>query len=121
MANAVLDALQEYSDVVEEDFEKIVKKVAQEGRKTLKSTSPRGTGTWKGHYAGHWSVKQERKGNGKFSYTIHNRGKYQLTHLLENGHANRGGGRTPAITHIKPVEEWCIDECEDRIKKELGG
>lgn len=121
MADAVLEALQEYVDEAEDDLKDVVGKVAKEGRKKLKATSPRGTGTWRGHYADHWSTTYEREGNGKFKYTIHNRRKYQLAHLLEFGHANRDGGRTPAIEHIKPVEEWCVEECEDRIKKELGG
>jgi hypothetical protein len=47
-------------------------------------------------------------------------GTYQLAHLLENGHARRGGGRNvDAIVHIKPVEEWAIKEVEARIREKV--
>ena len=47
--------------------------------------------------------------------------KYQLAHLLEKGHAKRGGGRTKAMPHIAPAEENAVKELENDIKKALGG
>ena len=52
--------------------------------------------------------------------TVHGGPKtYPLAHLLENGHAKRGGGRTAPIVHIKPVEEWAIEEVQKTIKEEV--
>ena len=51
----------------------------------------------------------------------HSPKKYQLAHLLEKGHAKRGGGRTKAMPHIAPAEENAVKELENDIKKALGG
>ena len=120
LADAILKELEEFNDLTEEEFEKIAREVAKEGRKKLKETSPKGSGSRKGHYADGWTVKYERKGNGKFEFTIHNRKKPGLTHLLEKGHQLQQGGRVRAIPHIKPVEEWCNEEFERRVKQRIG-
>ena len=120
LADAVLGALKEFNNLTEEEFEEIAKEVAKEGTKKLKATSQKGEGSRKGHYADGWSVKYERTGNGKFNFVIHNRKKPGLTHLLEKGHQLWQGGRARAIPHIKPVEEWCNEEFERRVKERLG-
>lgn len=120
LADVILKELEEFNDLTEEEFEKIAREVAKEGRKKLKETSPKGSGSRKGHYADGWTVKYERKGNGKFKFTIHNRKKPGLTHLLEKGHQLQQGGRARAIPHIKPVEEWCNEEFERRVKERIG-
>ena len=47
--------------------------------------------------------------------------KYQLVHLLEKGHAKRGGGRTKAQLHIAPAEQNAVKQLESNIKRALGG
>ncbi|KAK9680615.1 hypothetical protein QE152_g38973 [Popillia japonica] len=59
-----------------------------------------------------WSVTSQGSFT-KPSFVVHNKKKPGLTHLLENGHALRQGGRARAIPHIKPVEEQCIKEYEE--------
>ena len=121
LTEEVIKALNEYKDVAEEDFEEVAKSVAKEGAKKLKATSPRGSGKGrKGHYANGWGVTYERKGNGKFRFTVHNKKKPGLAHLLEKGHQLRQGGKAKAIVHIKPVEEWCNEEFEKRTEERLS-
>lgn len=121
LTKAIMDALIEYNDVVIEEFEKIAKEVAREGTKKLKKKSPRdsGTGGDKGHYYTGWAVKHINYGNGKFGFTVHNKKKPGLTHLLEWGHQMRQGGRARAFPHIKQVEKWCAEEFERRTEAML--
>lgn len=89
----------------------VIPKVAKDAAKKLKAESPKGP---KG-YAKGWTVTVET-GRMRVGAKVHGKhGTYQLAHLLEHGHANRGGGRTAARVHIKPVEEWAINEAVDRI------
>lgn len=86
--------------------------VAKESVKKLKQTSPIGKS---GDYAKNWKKKNE-KGRMKVICTVYGADPtYRLAHLLEKGHAKRGGGRTDGIEHIAPVEAWAMDEVVDRF------
>ena len=45
--------------------------------------------------------------------------EYALSHLLEKGHANRGGGRTEASVHIAPEEQKAAEKLAERIENLL--
>lgn len=119
LVKEVMNELKTYEKLSVTELEKITKKVAQEGRKKLIESSPRGKGSRKGHYADGWTVSAVKKGTDKFEFVVHNKKKPGLTHLLENGHVLRQGGRAEAIVHIQPVEEWCNEEFERRVKERL--
>ena len=120
LADAILDELKKYSDEATETLHNTAREVAKDGAKSLKSTSPRGRGSIKGHYADSWYVKTERPKKSKSSNIIHNKMKPGLTHLLENGHQSNLGGYVEGITHIKPVEEWCNAEFQKRVEAKIG-
>ena len=100
----------------------VVQEVAREAVKRLKKESPRSdTKGHSGTYAKGWTYKVE-KGRVRVGATVYGKpGTYQLAHLLEHGHAKRGGGRTNGIEHIKPVEEWAVGEVVDRTIERLEG
>lgn len=54
---------------------------------------------------------------------VYNKDRGHLTHLLEFGHAKRGGGRTRAFPHIAPVNdrvpEIFVDQFTDLLAQAL--
>lgn len=112
LTKEIARALQEYSTEVEEGLEEAKVEVAKDTVKRLKQTSPKKTGDYRKGWA--------RKKVGT-AQVVHNRTNYQLTHLLEYGHAKRGGGRVAGIPHISPAEEWANDEYLKRVEKVIRG
>lgn len=94
-----------------EAMQESIQEVAKESARKLRQESPKR----QGQYAKGWAYKMDQK-RLTIGATVYGKdGTYQLAHLLEHGHAKRGGGRTKSIVHIKPVEEWAIDEVYDRM------
>ena len=115
LEKAVKDILQDYSVEVAKAAEEAVTEVSKEATKKLRQTSPKR----KGRYAKGWTGKVEKTATTVDATVYGKTGTYQLAHLLENGHAKRGGGRVNGNTHIKPVEEWAISEVEKRIREKV--
>ncbi|OXS66080.1 hypothetical protein B1B04_24345 [Lysinibacillus sp. KCTC 33748] len=102
IATEINRTLANYAHGVGEDIEKVAEKVAKEGAQQLKTRSPKSPGG--GDYAKGWRAKKVGK-----QWVVHNV-KYQLTHLLEKGHAKVNGGRVDPRVHIAPVEDEMIDQ-----------
>lgn len=113
LGEAIAEILEEYGDEVQKDMDDVVKNVGKAGVKAIKSASGVFGGT--GKYRKGWTsqIDTERYGS---TVTIYNRTP-GLPHLLENGHAKRGGGRVPGKTHIAPVEQELIKQFEEQIEK----
>lgn len=101
LASIVMEGLQEYADLAAEDLKAAVKKAGDSARKDVQAGAPVDTGAYKKS----WAVKTTRETANSLEVTVHSRNRYQLAHLLEFGHAKRGGGRTRAFPHITPAEE----------------
>lgn len=113
--------MQEYANDVAEDMKTDAKEVAKEAVKELKATSPVGKGSRKGHYNKGWTYSVGKDSAYKIGITVHNSKKPGLAHLLEKGHARRGGGRNvPGKEHISPVEQKVIENYEKRLKERLS-
>lgn len=117
LANAVMEGLLEYADLAVDDMKSAVKKAGKSARDDIENNAPKNTG----RYAKSWKTKITKETSDSIEVTIYSPGRYQIAHLLENGHAKRGGGRVKAIPHIKPAEEKAIKTLEDEVKRALGG
>lgn len=108
LAKQINNQLESYSRLVQEEVDKASDDVTKEAVQEIKSASPVKTGK----YAAGWTRKKVPGG-----YIIHNRTQYQLTHLLEHGHAKASGGRVSGRVHIRPAEERAVRKFEERIEK----
>lgn len=72
-------------------------------------------------YSKSWTVKTTKETSESLELTVCSPKKYQLAHLLEKGHAKRGGGRTKAQLHIAPAEDNAVKQLESNIKRSQGG
>ena len=117
LADAVMEGLVEYAELATEDMKAAVKKAGQTVKKEIQGGAPVKTGAYKKS----WAVKTTRETSHFMEVTVHSRNRYQLVHLLEFGHAKRGGGRVSGSPHIVPAEEKGIRQLEDEIKKALEG
>lgn len=108
--------LSEYGGDVQGNLNTIVGQMSKKGAQTLRQQS-KNTFGGTGKYAKGWTSTVET-GRVSAQGTIYNKTP-GLPHLLENGHALRGGGRTPGRPHIKPVEEALVREFESKVKSKL--
>jgi len=115
LASEVMKGLEEYAELTTEVVKKEVQETGKVVKQQIESTAPRKSG----RYAKSWAVKKTAETSNSLEITVHSRNRYMLTHLLENGHAKRGGGRVRAIPHIAPAEEMGIKELEGRIERAL--
>lgn len=115
LSDAVIEQLTEYSKLTSEDVKKAVKKSASDVCKQIHQTAPRRTGK----YADSWTTKKTHETDNSLEITVYSPTQYQLAHLLEHGHAKRGGGRTRAFPHIAPAEQAGIQELDNQIERIL--
>jgi hypothetical protein len=118
LAAEIAKGLAEYSQDVVEKVNVSSEKIGKEAVKQLRQTSPKKTGK----YAKSWTMTTEKAIGQPDLRTIHAKAPhYRLTHLLEHGHAKRGGGRVEGKPHIRPAEEMVIREfmaeVEEAIKR----
>ena len=110
--------LAEYGDEVADSMGDAVKKVTRAGAKALRAESkqkfPKGTGA----YAKGWTSSVDTKKRSAQG-TIYNKDLPGLPHLLEHGHANRGGGRTAGRVHIKTIEDEVVKDFEKEVRSKL--
>lgn len=117
MAEAIEEELENYRDLAADSMKKAVKKAGKTVREEIEDNAPVRYGT----YAKSWRSKTTEEDSQSISVTVHSPSRYMIAHLLENGHAKRGGGRVRAIPHIAPAEETGFEQLEKDIKKALGG
>ena len=117
LAESIEKILNEYRDDVIKDTGKLAKDFAKNGAKAVRD-SARSTFGGTGKYANGWTSTYE---SGRFSSQgiIYNKDVPGLPHLLENGHAKRGGGRVSGKAHIAPVEDKISKEFYKAVKEAI--
>lgn len=115
MAHVIMEGLQEYADLAADDLKKAVKKAGDEAKKDIQNNAPVKTGAYKKS----WTVKTMKETSNAMEVVVHSKNRYQLAHLLEFGHAKRGGGRTRAFPHIAPAEQRAAELLEREVEAAL--
>lgn len=70
-----------------------------------------------GKYRKSWKVQTENRRTFEKMTVYASGGQHVLTHLLEYGHAKRGGGRTNAFPHVSINNEIAEEEAYQKIMK----
>ena len=115
LADAVMKGLEDYAKLAADDLKADVQKAGKTVKQQIESTAPRKTGK----YAKSWAVKKTKETSDSIQLVVHSKNRYQLTHLLEHGHAKRGGGRTRAFPHIAPAEQAGMEQLVRDIERDL--
>lgn len=115
LAAAVMQELDNYADTTTDGVKAAVKKAADTVKKEISAGAP----VRSGKYAKSWRTKTTKESSSALEITVYSPTRYMLAHLLEHGHAKRGGGRVAARVHIAPAEQEGIDELETEIGRTL--
>ena len=121
MASAIAEELEKYNDLAADELKKAVKKAGEKAGRTAKSDINESAPVRTGKYAKSWKTKVTAEDSQRIQVTVYSPSRYMIAHLLENGHAKRGGGRVRAIPHIKPAEEHAEEVLLSDLEKALGG
>lgn len=117
MDSAIMDELEKYAELASDDLKAAVKETAASVRKDIQAGTPVDTGKYKKS----WSVKNVHEDSESIDLVVHSRNRYQIAHLLEHGHAKRGGGRVAAKPHIAAAEQRGNEKLVITIEQKLKG
>ena len=113
MADAINEGLKEYATLASTEVKKAVRKSAKTVKDQISANAPSRTGAYKGS----WMATKQSESS--LQMVVHSKNRYQLAHLLEKGHAKRGGGRVAGRPHIAPAEQAGIEQLQSLIEKAL--
>ena len=111
MADEIMKGLTEYAELADSAMKKAVRKTAKTVKEEISANAPKRTG----RYAKSWATKKTKENSHSLEMTVHSKDRYQIAHLLEHGHAKRGGK-----PHIAPAEQHGEELLESLIKKEIS-
>lgn len=117
MDSAIMDELEKYAELASDDLKAAVKETAASVRKDIQAGAPVDTGKYKKS----WSVKNVHEDSESIDLVVHSRNRYQIAHLLEHGHAKRGGGHVAAKPHIAAAEQRGNEKLVTTIEQKLKG
>lgn len=110
LADRIARAVQEYTEEVGEAIDVAVDTTAKECTEEIKVNSEFRSGA----YSKGWKIVRDKR-RGVNKNIIWNPAFYRLVHLLEKGHAKRGGGRVAGKPHVGPAEQKYVVLLQERI------
>lgn len=116
LADAIMEAMQEYTEEVEEAIPDIVDSTADAMVEEIRSAAPKRSGK----YAKGWTARQlgeSTRSKEGYAKLVCNPKRYYIAHLVEYGHAKRGGGRVAGKPHIRPACDRLLPEFEKKIEE----
>ena len=117
IADSIAEIFADYGDDVIQAVNGAAEEVAKSCTEDLRTASPKQSG----RYRKSWKYKRMSGTGGKAQvWVVYNEKHYRLTHLLENGHAKKGGGRVRAIKHIEPARDRAAELFEDKALEAIG-
>lgn len=116
MAETIMEGLKEYADLATDTVKDAVKDSAKTVKKEIQENAPKRTGRYKKS----WTSKKTAENSNSMTVTVYSKDRYQIAHLLEHGHAKRGGGRVSGREHIAPAEEKGKKELMEKIERGLN-
>ena len=119
LSDEIENILDDYKNDINQGVRDAVVSVTKAGAKAVKAEARSKFKSHTGLYAKGWTYKVERKDKLTTQGVIYNKDIPGLPHLLENGHAKRGGGRVPGRQHIKPVEDLIVKEFEAKVVRAI--
>ncbi|WP_072328602.1 MULTISPECIES: HK97 gp10 family phage protein [unclassified Paenibacillus] len=112
LASAITDAVREYTEDVSEAIDKKVDVVADAVLEDTRQAAPKRSGEYAKGF------KKTKQGyEGKSRRVIWNKKDSRRVHLLEFGHAKRGGGRVRAYPHLRPAYDKHAGNLASDIKR----
>ena len=116
LADAIMDAMLEYTEEIEEAIPDIVDGTADAMVKEIRASAPKRTGD----YAKGWTSRklgERTRSKEGYAKLVCNPKRYSIAHLVEYGHAKRVGGRVAGKPHIRPACDKLLPEFEKKIEE----
>ncbi len=121
ISSTLKESLTSFHEGIQNAIKKRTDASAKELRKLIQSAAPKRTQK----YSRSWRIKCTKNTSMIYIDTVYNYKQYALTHLLENGHALRRGGRAigkvKAYKHIAPsfekIQKSYVANLQNEISK----
>ena len=116
--DAIINSLEEYNQEVVDGVKSVTKKAMNQLVKDSKATAP--VGKRSKHYKDNITSKTLSESDFGLSKLWYVKGSdYRLTHLLNNGHALRDGGRYPGTNFLGNAVDKIVPEFMKEIEEVL--
>lgn len=114
LGKTISEILLDWADNEEKKFVEAIDEAADACNRTAQQYLTKGHGLRTGNYRQHFAIDRGYQSRHHYAAEWHvKEPEYRLTHLLENGHATRNGGRTKPVRHIRygrQIAEQVLDE-----------